>query len=260
MAEHRGRAAYLHIADDLRAQILGGSLSGGGLLPSETVLMGDYGVSRIVVRNALDVLKTEGLITKQQGRGSIVREQRPPIRRIVGDFFAERPTSSPVAAAVESAGRHPEWEYQSRKTTATAVIAQRLRIGQGDDVMCTSYRFLADDEPIMLSTSYEPLAITGGTPIESPEGGALTGVVPRMDSIGRHIVTVTEEVHARAARPQEADVLSVPTGVPVLVIERTYVTADGPVETADIVVSADRYTLAYRVPVPERARGACSGH
>ncbi|WP_460662472.1 hypothetical protein [Kribbella swartbergensis] len=41
--------------------------------------------------------------------------------------------------------------------TASKAIADRLNIQQGDPVMRTSYRFMADGEPVMLSTSFEPL-------------------------------------------------------------------------------------------------------
>jgi DNA-binding GntR family transcriptional regulator len=73
-----------------------------------------------------------------------------------------------------------------------------------------------------------------------------------MDLIGIQITQVGEDVTGRAARPYEAEVLGVPVGVPVLVIERTYYAQDRPVETADIVVSSDRYVLSYRLPIPER--------
>lgn len=251
MPQYQGRPAYLRIADDLRAQILTGDLRGGDRLPSESALMADYGVSRIVVRNAVEVLTGEGLATKRQGKGSFVRDQRPRTRRIVGHLYGTtRPTTSPFAEVVRAVGLTPEWEYGSRRTTATAAIAERLGLRRGDPVMCTHYRFTADGEPIMLSTSYEPLELTAGTAIESPEAGPVTGVVPRMDAIGQRIVQVTEEVHARAPRPFEAETLGVPPGVPVLVIARTYITAERPVETADIVVSADRYALTYHVPIP----------
>jgi hypothetical protein len=39
----------------------------------------------------------------------------------------------------------------------------------------------------MLSISFEPLAITAGTPIEQAKGGPVTGIIPRMDSIGPRI-------------------------------------------------------------------------
>lgn len=247
-----GRPAYLQIADDIRSQIVEGALRGNDRLPSEPELMTDYGVSRIVVRQALDVLKTEGLIVKQQGRGSFVRAQQPPTRRVLGSLYSDRPASSPFAAAATASGQSPEWDYQTRRTTASKVIADRLQIAAADPVTRTSYRFLADGKPVMLSTSFEPLAITAGTPIEQPEGGPVTGVIPRMDSIGLRITHVGEDVTGRAARPYEAETLAIPIGVPVLVIERTYYVEDRPVETADIVVSSERYVLSYRLPIPGR--------
>jgi DNA-binding transcriptional MocR family regulator len=84
-----GRSAYLQIADDIRSQIVGGALRGNDRLPSEPELMTDYGVSRIVVRQALGRAEAEGLIVKQQGRGSFVREQQPPTRR--GSIAVLRP-------------------------------------------------------------------------------------------------------------------------------------------------------------------------
>jgi DNA-binding GntR family transcriptional regulator len=250
VATFQERPAYAQIADDLRRQITDGALVAGDKIPSEQELMADYGVSRIVVRMAIDVLQNEGLVSKQQGRGTFVREQRPVRQRVLGDLYGKRPTSSPMKRAAEAQGRRSEWEYQSRRTTATKAIAERLHIQAGDEVMRTNYRFFADDEPIMLSTSYEPLAITGGTAIEQPEGGAITGVVPRFDSLGLHITHVTEDVNARAPRPYEAEALDIAPGVPVMAINRTYIVTDRPVETCDIIVAADRYTLTYNVPIP----------
>jgi DNA-binding GntR family transcriptional regulator len=117
--------------------------------------------------------------------------------------------------------------------------------------MRTNYRFFADDDPVMLSTSYEPLTLTRGTPIEQPEASPTTGVVARMDLIGQRITHVTEEVTARAPRPYESEALIMAAGVPVLAIERTYYVRDKPVETAGIIIPADRYSLHYRIPIPD---------
>ncbi|MEU4801231.1 GntR family transcriptional regulator [Actinosynnema sp. NPDC023587] len=246
-----GRPAYLQIADDLRRQILDGELQDGDQLPTAQEIMDDYGVSRIVVRNAINVLRSEGLVRTQQGSGTYVRQHKPLKKRVMGDLYGKRPTASPFAQSARTAGKQADWEYQSRVTKATKAVADRLGIEPGDDVMRTQYRFFVDEVPTMLSTSYEPLAITRGTDIEQPEAGKVTGVVPRMDHIGVHITHVTEDVYARAPRPFEADKLEVPQGVPVMAIERTYYADDKPVETADIIVPADRYALSYTIRVPE---------
>jgi DNA-binding GntR family transcriptional regulator len=244
------KPAYQQIADDIRQRILDGVYQAGDKLPTEADLMAEYGVSRIVVRNAVQALVSEGLVTTQRGKGMFVREQRPLRKRISGDLYGKRPVASPMKRQTEAEGRRSEWEYQTRTTTATKAVAERLGIEPGDEVVRTTYRFFGDDEPIMLSTSYEPRALTAGTPIEQPEGGAITGVVPRMDSIGQHITTVTEDVNARAPRPYETEQLQMAPGVPVVAITRTYFVDERPVETCDIVVAADRYTLSYTIPIP----------
>lgn len=247
---YQGKPAYQQIADDVRQRILDGALRAGDRLPTEVDLMTEYGVSRIVVRNAVEILKNEGLVSKEQGRGTFVRNQRPPERRISGDLYGKRPVASPMKRATEARGQRSEWEHNTRTTTATQAIAERLGLQPDDPVVRTTYTFFADETPVKLSTSYEPLALTGGTPIEHPEGGPITGVVPRMDSIGQHITHVTEDVTARAPRPYESESLRMAPGVPVIEIVRTYYVDARPVETCDIVIAADRYTLSYTIPLP----------
>ncbi|TQS19874.1 GntR family transcriptional regulator [Microbispora sp. KK1-11] len=75
MIEKTGRPAYMQIADELRGQIRSGSLPPGTALPSINQLCERYEVSASVVKAAISVLRTEGLIVGQQGKGVFVREQ-----------------------------------------------------------------------------------------------------------------------------------------------------------------------------------------
>ncbi|MGS2641805.1 GntR family transcriptional regulator [Streptosporangium sp. LJ11] len=68
-AEYR----YQVIARDLRAQIRGGVLAVGAVLPSENVLRRQYVASRNTVRHALGELEREGLIVTAHGKGRFVR-------------------------------------------------------------------------------------------------------------------------------------------------------------------------------------------
>ncbi|MGW4461336.1 GntR family transcriptional regulator [Micromonospora sp. NPDC004704] len=243
--------AYLQLAAILRTQILTGELPPGAKLPSETKLMAAHDISRSVAKWAIATLKGEGLVIGRAGSGVYVRDGSRLIRYAHGRNMrtADGPTS-PFARDAERAERTPTWDHDSRHDVADDLIAQRLAIEPGAPVMRTSYRFAADGDPIQLSTSWEPLAITAGTPVEWPEDGAAVGVVARMDSIGVRIDEFEERLTDRPALPDEAEALDLtPSSAPVWVIVRTYYADGVPVETATIVLPRGRYELVYRVPV-----------
>ncbi|MFI9561735.1 GntR family transcriptional regulator [Nonomuraea endophytica] len=74
MVKHTGRPGYLQIADDLREQIRGGSLAPGAPLPSTAQLSEQYDASLSVVKMAVGLLRNEGLVIGQQGKGVYVRD------------------------------------------------------------------------------------------------------------------------------------------------------------------------------------------
>jgi DNA-binding GntR family transcriptional regulator len=143
------------------------------------------------------------------------------------------------------------WESSSEQSEASVAVAERLDIEPGDRVMCTKYLYRENGEPMMLSTSWEPLAVTGRTPVMLPEEGPLggMGVVERMRAIDVIVDNVTEEVGARPGLAEELLVLGGVPGHVVLVVQRTFYASGRPVETADVVIPADRYRVAYHLPV-----------
>ncbi|MEV7007200.1 winged helix-turn-helix domain-containing protein [Streptosporangium sp. NPDC051022] len=74
MVEKTGRPAYLQIVDELRDQIRSGALPAGTALPSIAQLCERFDVSASVVKSAISVLRTEGTVIGQQGKGVFVRE------------------------------------------------------------------------------------------------------------------------------------------------------------------------------------------
>lgn len=74
MVKKTGRPGYLQIADDLREQIRRGSLAPGSPLPSTVRLAEQYDASLSVVKMAVGILRNEGLLIGQQGKGVFVRE------------------------------------------------------------------------------------------------------------------------------------------------------------------------------------------
>ena len=77
--------------DTLRKHIIDGVYSMGDLLPSENELCQLFGMTRPTVRQALGRLEHEGLISKHQGKGSIVRD---PWRKEIGILSISGTTSA----------------------------------------------------------------------------------------------------------------------------------------------------------------------
>ena len=241
---------YQRIADDLRRAILDGSLAPGAKLPSRHELARQYGVSDRVAVEAVRVLAAEGFAETRSGSGSYVR-QRPEMQRLTRAWYTARRGGSPFRAEMGAAGRAGSWECSSERAQMTPAVAARLEAGPGEPAMRTRYTFTADGEPVMLSVSWEPLELTSGTPVMLPEEGphAGRGVVERMAVIDQQITSAEEVVSARPALAAEADRLNMRTGGTVLTICRTYRTDERAVETADIVIPVERYSLVYEIPV-----------
>jgi DNA-binding GntR family transcriptional regulator len=70
------RPAYMQIADDLRGQIETGKYHPGDRLPSNRLMSEQYGVAAETIRQALDVLRGEGLVATQSTRGTFVLKER----------------------------------------------------------------------------------------------------------------------------------------------------------------------------------------
>ncbi|KAB1942283.1 GntR family transcriptional regulator [Micromonospora sp. ALFpr18c] len=70
---HYGQPRYRVIADQLRERIEDGSIPPGALLPTESALTSEFRASRGTVRQAIAVLREEGLVTTEHGRGTSAR-------------------------------------------------------------------------------------------------------------------------------------------------------------------------------------------
>lgn len=241
--------AYLRVADDLRRQIANGALPPHTRLPSQARIREEYGVSDTVALEARKVLMAEGLVEGRSGSGTYVRE-RPVPRRIARSGYRSS-GSTPFRQEQADSGARGTWESCSEQVEAGPEIAERLAIKPDDRVMRTKYVFRDAGETMMLSTSWEPLAITGRTPVMLPEEGPLggCGVVERMAAIDVIVDNVAEDVGARPGLAEELLALGGVPGHVVVAIERTYFASGRPVETADVVVPADRYRIAYHLPV-----------
>jgi DNA-binding GntR family transcriptional regulator len=258
---------YELLAAELERRIQDGRLPPGAPLPSESILIGEFAVSRGTVREAVRHLRNVGLVVTEQGRGTFVRpdiapkvesrrsgrSMRPLVREAHGRSMRRSSAAgltSPFARDAAQAGRSGSWQHSSEHVTADADIAARLEIAAGDPIMRARYLYLAGDEPVQIAVSSEPLELTAGTPVEWPEECGIAGVVARFDEIRIRIDECVERVRDRPAAPEEILELALQEErAHVQTIERTYYASGRPVETATIVFPAGRYELVYRFPI-----------
>ncbi|WP_148573447.1 GntR family transcriptional regulator [Nocardioides caldifontis] len=245
------RPVYKQIADELRRRIETGRIAPGERLPSESALVAEFGVAHGTIRQAIQLLRSEGLAVAEHGRGVFVRN-RPPIRRLAHDRFSRKHREAGKAAYLAEAEREnaqPRVDvYFVGPETADTDVAQRLKIRKGSKVLARRRRYLSDGEPTELATSFIPWDLAKGTPMTEINPGP-GGVYARIEDAGRRLGRFTEEVSARMPTPDEARALRLAAGTPVLTLVRVaYDVEDQPVEMCDTVMSAEHFVLNYELP------------
>lgn len=242
------RSPYLQIAAALREAIQLGRLGPGDRLPSEAELTQHFGVARMTARQAIQELKTEGLVMSEHGRGVFVRAA-PVVRRLASERFARRNRERGKAAFLaeaELAGYAAGVDsIRVGEGPAPQYAAERLRVDVGAPVVIRERRYLANGEPVETAVSYIPTDLARGTRIAERNTGP-GGIYARLEEAGHPLSRFTEEVAARMPTPMERRALQLGPGVPVLTVVRTaYDTADVAVEVCDTVKAAHAYVLEY---------------
>src|SRR6188768_2744460 len=80
---------WAQIAERLRTAIADGEFTEGDDLPSESLLVARFGVSRATARNALSQLANEGLVERRSGKGTTVLPARVELPLNLLSSFAE---------------------------------------------------------------------------------------------------------------------------------------------------------------------------
>lgn len=251
---------YQGIAAELRALVDRGDYQPGDRLPSESEIMETFDVSRGTARQALAVLQAQGIAQATTGRGVFVREQ-PPARRVASDRYQREVrqiitggTQPPKPETSFTRDHQIDWgEYrldkQFREIEPSEELARLFAIDTGEPVLERRFVFYAKDEPQQMSTSYLLLRLVRDTPVADPANEPWPGGnIAQLATLDKIVSRVEESVTARMPLPDEASILRIPPGVPVLTITRRMLAGparDEVVEVADIVIPADRTVLDY---------------
>lgn len=193
---------YRTIAADLRRQIVGGELAAGAVLPSEAELAGSYDVSRVTVRKALEVLRDEALVASRQGYGWFV--DGDTVRQSLGAL-------STIEGQLTEQGRVPQ----------RRVVSFGFESDGGADSLVVVRVNLADGLPFAVVTVWCPAELGSSLSRDDVESATFYELLP-VD-----FDHATQTIGAALADDRDAELLEVPVGSPMLVVERRSVDTAG---------------------------------
>lgn len=213
------------VTDDLRRSIGDGTLGFGARLPSYRELASAYGIALNTAREAVRQLAAEGHVVVEHGRGAFVRHHAP-MMRFSGDRYSSSkggsPPSTPFRDECERLGRVARVDVLAiTRVSPPREVAKRLGVSSNRKSVARRYScYYADDVPVQLVTAYVAWDDANGTAILQPNTGP-GGIYARLAERGHLMNRSRDEISARMPRVDEAELLRLPAGTPVLDVLHT---------------------------------------
>jgi GntR family transcriptional regulator len=225
---------YHQLYQILRSNITGREWQPGDMIPPESELIERYQVSRTTVRQVLDILANEGLIYRQQGRGTFVAH--PTVEhglvRIVNFTEDMRMRGCEPSSKVLFSGLVP----------APQDIAEKLQVELGEELARLERLRLADGEPMGVEESYLVHRYCPGVLQKDYVSSSLREtLVQDYDIRWTH---ARQTIRAILASRDLAELLAIRPKSALLFLERVSFSQQNiPVEFLRIYYRADRYVL-----------------
>ena len=229
---------YQEIADELRSRAVAAPT--GSVLPSESELSEEFGASRVTIRRALDLVREQGLIAARQGFGWYVAGE--PVRQSLtrlGTIEAQLADSG-----MTNERRVIEFAFVTPPDHVREILGPAL-LGSAS-VLRVKRINLADGEPFAVVTVWCPESLGGGLSRTQVERQ------PFYELLDVQLRGATQTIGADAASEDDARLLHVPVGAPVLKCQRVTTSIDGtPVLVSEHLFPAHRTEFVVDLPSAE---------
>lgn len=222
-AAEASQPAHVRLADALRGSIADGALQPGDALPGDAALMRATGLARGTVRQAVAALRAEGLVQSRQGARTTVlaRPRLQPFSELLSfSAWARRIGAEPGARVIEL----------GRRAVADE-LADEIRAAHGAACWTLLRVRLLDGRPVLVERAVYPEAIGALLVGADLERGS---VYDALAANGVVVASGHHRISAIAADADDAALLDLRPGAPLLRQERTVYAADGtPIEFSD---------------------------
>jgi GntR family transcriptional regulator len=223
---------YVQVKEALRQRIQQGEWMRGDQLPVDLELCQMFGVSRTVIRQALNELVNEGLVIRRKGKGTFVAEPK------IGESLVQKLTG--FYQDMVDRGHAPVSRVLKQEATpASPLVAAFLEIAPGTPVIEIERVRFVQDEPIVLVTTYMPQVLCPELLNEDLTHQSLYAYLERR----YNLVTVRghRTLEAVPANEYEANLLQVKRGAPLILLDSVSYLEDGtPLEYYHALHRGDR--------------------
>jgi DNA-binding GntR family transcriptional regulator len=213
---HSYQPAYSQLVDILQEQIARGIFKPGDLLPSESQLCEQYGLSPMTIRRAISILLDRGLVTTAQGQGTFVKapdinEAIFNLRQLNDYFIAESKANVKL--------------LEAHIIPADEKIASKLCINKQEWVVYIRQLVLKEKNPISYHQEY--MVYDPSRPIIESEL-EMTSLHGLLTSNGNKVVqSGSLTIEAATVQNEEASYLHIEPGSPVFSLEHLFLDYEG---------------------------------
>jgi GntR family transcriptional regulator len=208
---------YVQLADLIRQRIARGVWASGGKLPSLEVLMREFDVARVTVRQAVDLLAREGLVSAQRGRGT---------------FVTGHPSARERGIRLETSLKSLAEVYRHDKPQLTLIeeASAAPRLDAKDGAPAPRYRFMRRvhsraGQPYCVISIYLDERVFRRAPARFRR----ETVIPVLLDLKTRVARAHQTLRIGAADVETAGHLGVPVNSPVADVRRVFRAPDGTV-------------------------------
>ena len=208
---------YQQIADELRQNIEKSVYQVGDQLPTEAELSRRFDVNRHTLRRAIEVLRNEGLLRVDRGRGTFV--SAIPITYAIGKRVRYN-------EMLKAQGFIPTYrQIRLLELPADGSVAKHLAVSVGDPVVLFERLSLVDDSPLSLASSYFPKERMPDIAIQCEAYCSISKMI--QDCYGFDHIRQSTRISARMVQSRDANYLQVALSSPILLTESVNVNQMG---------------------------------
>jgi GntR family transcriptional regulator len=247
---------YYQLQEILKEEIEHGRWKTGDVIPSEAQLTAFYGVSRTVIRKALDILEGDGQVYRVKGKGTMIAR-----RKFMYEAVAHSESQSKIGAQVP-----PQLAklIEIRRVPVGGHVGRLLGLDPSHEVFEFAVAHSIHGSPISLgqifirtdaSKALARIADQGLSP-ELQEGGP-EALVQLSDRYGLRVTESRLTVEATVANEFESEILRIAVKTPVFLLTSVdYLSNGRPIGFTRTVVRSDYFQFSV---VVRRAKGSSGG-